>query len=497
MDWNFGGERIAFQDLSFNLSFPTKGAGEFTVFGVGGTGSNIFEALRDSLQWEEQEDRFDVTFTNDMAAVGLTHTLPLGKQALLKSVIATSSLNSERFSNRVSSAYETIRIAEDNYRETRVSATTSFTRKLTGNHALQGGFYFDNLYYQLSSLEGDSGENLRLLIRGEGSGQLLRPYLDGKFALAPRLRLNAGLHFSYFTLNGSRSLEPRLSLRWHMSESTIHPQHLTFSYGLHSQMQLPGTYFYSEAQADGSTINPNRDLGFTKSSQYTVGYDYALGEQLKLHTEVYYQHLFNVPVAQSSSSTFSALNLLEGFVRERLINEGTGRNYGLEATIEKELSDSYYFLVSGSLYESKYTGADKIERDTRYNGNYALSLTGGKEISWNKKGKRRVIGINVRSAYIGGLRTTPIDEEQSRITQSTAFVGDQMFSQKLPDYVKVDLRLSLRRDAPRYSSVWSLDLQNATNRQNVAYQYYDTVQGEVLTKYQLGLIPVLTYRIEF
>lgn len=494
---DFGGERITFQDLSFNLSFPTKKAGEFTVFGVGGTGSNIFEAQRDSSQWEEQEDRFDATFTNDMAAVGLTHTLPLGKQALLKSVVATSSLSSERFSNRVSNAYQTIRISEDSYRETRISATSSLTRKLIGNHTLQGGVYFDNLYYQLSSREGNSDENLSSLIHGEGSGQLLRPYVDGKFTLNSRWILNAGLHFAYFTLNGSRSLEPRLSLRWNAIESITRPQFVTVSYGLHSQLQLPGVYFYSETQADGTVINPNRDLGFTKSAQYTVGYDYTLSESLRLHTEAYYQHLFNAPVALSSTSSFSALNLLEGFVRERLTNEGTGRNYGLEATVEKTLSDSYYFLISGSLYESKYTGADGIERDTRYNGNYALSLTGGKEFAWNKKNKHRVIGINLRSAYIGGLRTTPINETQSRTTQNTVLVENQAFTKKLSDYFKIDLRLSLRKDTPRYSSVWSLDLQNASNRQNVAYQYYDTVQGKVLTKYQLGLIPVLTYRIEF
>ncbi len=350
---DFGGERITFQDLSFNLSFPTKNVGEFTVFGVAGTGSNVFEALRDSSQWEEQEDRFDVTFTNDMAAVGLTHTLPLGRQALLKSVVATSSLSSERFSNRISNAYEAIRISEDNYRETRISATSSFSRKLVGNHTLQGGLYFNNLYYQLSSRENTSNETLQPLISGEGSGQLLRPYLDGRLMLASRWTLNAGLHFAYFTLNGSRSLEPRLSLRWNTVESVSHQQFVTVSYGLHSQLQLPGVYFYSELRADGSVINPNRDLGFTKSSQYTVGYDYALSESLGLHTEAYYQQLFNVPISPSSTSSFSALNLLEGFVRERLVNEGTGRNYGIEATLEKNLSESYYFLVSGSFYESR------------------------------------------------------------------------------------------------------------------------------------------------
>ena len=494
---DFGGERITFQDLSFNLSFPTKKAGEFTVFGVGGTGNNVFEALRDSAEWEEQEDRYDVTFTNDMAAVGLTHTLPLGKQSLLKSVVATSSLNSERFSNRVSDTYETIRVSEDNYRETRLSITSSLTRKFVGNHSLQGGLYFDNLYYQLSSSEGDGTETLPLLISGEGNGQLFRPYLDSKFTLASRWVLTTGLHYAYFTLNGSHSLEPRLSLRWNAVEEATRRQFVTASYGLHSQLQLPGVYFYGETLADGTTVNPNRDLGFTKSGQYTIGYDYILSESLRFHTEAYYQHLFNVPVSASPTSSFSALNLLDGLVREPLVNEGTGRNYGLETTAERSLSGNYYFLVSGSLYESKYTGSDGVERDTRFNGNYALSLTGGREFSWNKENKQRVIGINLRSAYIGGLRTTPIDETRSRTTQNTVFVDAQAFTQALPDYFKVDIRLSLRKDTPRYSSVWSLDLQNATNRQNVAYQYYDTVQGEAITKYQLGLIPILTYRIEF
>ena len=494
---DFGGERITFQDLSFNLSFPAKKAGDFTVFGVGGTGRNVFEALRDSTKWEKQEDRYDVTFTNDMAAVGLTHTLPLGKQSLLKSVLATSSLSSERFSNRISDTYETIKISEDDYRETRISITSSFIRKLAGNHTLQGGLYFDNLYYQLSSWEGDTTENISLLISGEGSGKLFRPYIDSKFTFAPRWILNAGLHYAYFTFNGSHSLEPRLSLRWTAAEGTSQQQFVTASYGLHSQLQLPGVYFYSETLANGTTIHPNRDLGFTRSAQYTVGYDYVLSESLRFHTEAYYQHLSNVPVSVSSTSSFSTLNLLEGFVREPLVNNGTGRNYGLETTVEKSLSDHYYFLISGSLYESKYTGADGVERDTRFNGNYALSLTGGREFSWNKKNKQRVVGINLRSVYIGGLRTTPIDKTQSQKTQTTLFVDNQAFAQKLPDYFKVDVRLSLRKDTPRYSSVWSLDLQNATNRRNVAYQYYDTVQGAVITKYQLGLIPVLTYRIEF
>lgn len=493
---DFGGERISFQDLSFNLYFPTNKAGEFTVFGVGGTGSNVFEAVRDSVQWEAQEDRFDVTFVNDMAAFGVTHMLPLGNKSLLKSVVASSSLASNQRSDRVSDAYESVRILDDRYQENRISVTSSITRKVRGNSSLQGGFYFDNLYYQLSSTEGNVGAGLSPLVEGEGSSQLLRPYLDSKLALSRQWIANVGLHFVYFTLNESRSLEPRLSLRWSNGAEAIHPQYVTLSYGRHSQLQLPGVYF-SGVLPNGNSLASNRNLGFTKSDQYTAAYDYRWSESLRLHTELYYQYLFEVPISVFGNSSFSTLNLLDGFVREPLVNNGTGRNYGWEGSVEKSLSDSYYFLLSGSLYESKYTGADGIERDTRYNGNYALSVTGGKELVWSKKGKRRMIGLNLRSAYVGGLRVTPIDAVASATTRSTVFLENQAFTEKLPDYFKVDARLSLRKDTPRYNSVWSLDLQNVTNRQNVAYQYYDTVQDQVLTQYQLGLIPILTYRIEF
>ncbi len=493
---DFGGEQIAFQDLSFNLFFPTNKAGSFTVFGVGGSGSNVFEAARDSTVWEAQEDRLNVSFTNDMAAVGITHTLPVGSKALLKSVVATSAVSTNQRSNRLTDAYELARILNDRYQENRISVTSSLTHKVRGNSTIQVGFYFDNLYYQLSSTEGGADEESQSLVQGQGSSQLIRPYVDSKFALSPQWVANVGLHFAYFTLNGSHSAEPRLSLRWNSWAEAVHPQQITLAYGRHSQIQLPGIYFSNMILPNGSSLPSNQDLGFTKSDQYTVAYDYQWTESLRLHTEAYYQHLFDVPVSTFSNS-FSALNLLEGFVREPLANQGTGRNYGWEASVEKNLLDSYYFLVSGSLYELKYTGADGIERDTRFNGNYAMSVTGGKEFVWSKREKRRVISINLRSAYVGGLRVTPIDNAASIATQSTVFLDDRAFSEKLPDYFKVDARLSLRKDTPRYSSVWSIDLQNATNRRNVAYQYYDTVQGQVLTQYQLGLIPILTYRIEF
>lgn len=374
----------------------------------------------------------------------------------------------------------------------RLSATASLTRKLNGRASLRAGLFYNQVYYRLSSRDVASPENNQP-VEGEGDGVLWQPYFSTRYNISRQIVLDAGLHYTYFTFNGSQLLEPRASLQWKIS-----PAHsLGLAYGLHSQLQLPGVYFYAEVQPDGMVSNPNRDLELTKAHHYVLSYQYLWTESVRLRLETYYQDLYDVPIATDPNSTFSTLNLLEGFVQEPLVNEGTGSNYGVELTVEKDLTDSYYLLASGSLYESKYTAADGVQRDTRYNGNYVLSLTTGKEFLRNRKDKQQVFGINLRGVYMGGLRVTPIDLEASARAQTTVFETSQAFAEQLPAYFKFDLRLSLRTDKTNYHSVLSLDLQNAFNQQNVAFQYYDVLQGAVITRYQLGLIPILTYRIEF
>ncbi|HZF99685.1 MAG TPA: hypothetical protein VEY71_01720, partial [Chitinophagales bacterium] len=60
-----------------------------------------------------------------------------------------------------------------------------------------------------------------------------------------------------------------------------------------------------------------------------------------------------------------------------------------------------------------------------------------------------------------------------------------------------DIGLSLRMNRPKLTSVLSLDVQNVTNRQNVFGTFYDTNKNEIVTYYQMGLLPVLSYQVEF
>jgi hypothetical protein len=68
---------------------------------------------------------------------------------------------------------------------------------------------------------------------------------------------------------------------------------------------------------------------------------------------------------------------------------------------------------------------------------------------------------------------------------------------QLKDYFRTDFRIYWKWNKPKRSTTFSIDIQNVLNRKNEAYQYFDQVQQQVVTKEQLGLIPLVAYRWSF
>ena len=100
----------------------------------------------------------------------------------------------------------------------------------------------------------------------------------------------------------------------------------------------------------------------TKAHHLGLAYKTNVLNQLNVDAEVYYQHLFDIPII-GNNSTYSVINLLDEIIQDTLISEGTGRNYGIELTLQKFMDKGYYLLFTSSLYESKYTAADPRRRE--------------------------------------------------------------------------------------------------------------------------------------
>ena len=188
---------------------------------------------------------------------------------------------------------------------------------------------------------------------------------------------------------------------------------LGLSYGKQTQTQQLPILFHNYLNKETNEYSTtNLDLGNTKSYHYIFSYSWNFSPKWVLSTELYFQQLRDVPI-DSYQSTFSVLN--EGanfrFLRKsHLVNQGRGNNYGMELTLEKNFSKNYYILLNGSLFDSKYTPSDGIERNTVFNNKYVFNALTGKEFSISvKNGGLFTFFINTKVTGAGGGYYTPID----------------------------------------------------------------------------------------
>ncbi len=481
-----------FQDLSYNFYLPTNKLGTFTLFGFGGLSSDNRNVDKDSTKWEEKSDRYPYHFVANTAMTGVTHTILLGNKINLKTSAGYSYTKNGYDEDYIEEDYSVSKNYTDNYIVKKWLFNSTMNYKFGSRLQLRAGVIgnlIDFNYYQLSAEH--EGEPLLERINTKGNTSTQQAFAQWQYKPSNNITLNAGIHYLHLSLNNTSSVEPRLSAKWNISPKTS----FALGYGLHSQLQIWGVYFARQQNPDGTFNSPNRDLGFTKSHHYVLSLSHRLAKNLLLKTELYYQQMFNVPVSTKDNSTFSTLNILDGYVLDELVNKGRGKNYGIEISLERYLQKNFYLTLSNSLYQSKYTALDGIERNTRFNGNYIVTFISGKDfVSDNKK---KTFGINVKTIYAGGLRTTPIDLAASQAKGYTVFDEYNAYSLKNPDYLRADLRISMKWNRRNLTSTLSLDIQNLTNRKNVYNEYYDEDENKVLYNYQTGLIPVLNYKIEF
>jgi hypothetical protein len=136
---------------------------------------------------------------------------------------------------------------------------------------------------------------------------------------------------------------------------------------------------------------------------------------------------------------------LSVFFPDTLTNAGTGENYGIELTLEKFFSNHYFFMVTGSLFDSKYTGSDHVKRDTDFNGNFALNLLAGTE--YIVKNKTFTFGGKI--TWAGGRRYSPVDIDSTQKATDIVYVDSQRNSLQFKDYFRADLKLGFQTQQPQ------------------------------------------------
>ncbi|ARV05574.1 hypothetical protein BTO04_02165 [Polaribacter sp. SA4-10] len=492
-----------FQDLNYNINLPTTKFGTFNLYGLlGKNKSNSSETEDENINGNPSTDNFTNKTESDESTfiTGLGHRVFIKDQTYLKTNITYSSNDAKK--NDVFQNSGVVGPLESESFDSKSEAfrlSSFINHKFNSKHTLRSGFTLSHLKEKNTLSFTDKNDDGTLSTSKDeinGTANVFQSYVQWKYRMTENFTLNSGLHFLHFGKTNSSAIEPRLGLNYKLNN--VHS--LSFGAGLHSRAEQLPLYLTKDAT---NTNFLNTNLKLSKALHYVVGYNWRINKNTLFKAETYYQHLFDIPVDNSGETGYNAINAQSFDIFEiaetPLTNDGKGRNYGIEFTLERFLNKGFYYLSTLSLYDSKYKVGNGNYLNTRFNGNYVFNLLSGKDFAVGTKGNK-TFGINAKFVLAGGQRFTGIDEAASIAGQTEVF-STTPFTEKVKAYYRFDLGINYQWNKTKTTHNLSLNIQNITSRINTTEldYFFDEVTNRIVTikSEQNGLIPVLKYSINF
>lgn len=496
-----------YQDAMFHVNLPTTKYGTFSVFGLGGTNNITFEPSTtvDTTNAIDFGSRQRLQNGTTVGVLGITHKLIIGTKSYTQISLSTTYQNERTDIDTLSwtldaatqkRVYSTNlgRFFAQKYTQQRQAASFIFNHKANTRLTFRTGLTLNRIEPKfLDSVYSTIFQQYIRLHDIQGSTYLTQLYGQAKYRASEKLTLFGGAYSQHFSLNGRVSFEPRLSATYQVAPK----QTLSLAFGRHAQLQPMPIYFQETTlKPEMTKVQTNKNLDYTYSNHFVAGYDITLGENFRIKTEAYYQRINKAPVTQYSSA-FSMLNYGAdfGFPNvDSLVNKGEGQNYGIELTIEKFFSKHYYFLLTNSLFDSRYKASDGVWRSTAFNTRFISNALFGYELPI---GKNNVLAIDMKQAVGGGRRYTPIDVAQSAAQGKAVYDTQNAWSAHFKTFQKTDITLSFRKNGKRMSQRWALQVENVLGIKNPFTTSYDPERNKLVTQNQLGRFIVGQYKIEF
>ncbi len=502
IEFGTGGNTPNYQDLNYKFTFPGKKNGKFVLFGINGNSSiellgsktDLTKSSSD-LYGNENQDSYPTYATN---INGISYESNLSSKTFAKVTLGYSSTD-ESFTadsltrNAALAVTGKFKQAESKFKTNKTSFVFYTRTKFDSKNSITSGVYMDYLSFDLFNKDYFANVNKDTVrVNINENNVLTQAYSQWKHRFSPHFTLGAGAHLQNYSLNGQTVVEPRASFTYQINGS----QSLSVGYGLHHQ--APSIYTsYVQAKSTTEKGYPNKNLNFIESNHYVLTYDLNFSESMRLKAETYYQQLTNIPIERKPSA-FSAINTGTSFApsdRVDLVSNGTGTNYGIELTLERFFSKGYYFLITSSLFDSKYKGSDNVERNTVYNTGYVFNALAGKEFRVGRN--KNYLTFNIKATTIGGKYLTPLDFNASKKRGYAVYTESKAWSEKQNPYFRMDFRIAYRKEYKRSTLEYSLDFQNLTGNQNIFLQNYNPRTNTIVNQYQQGFFPVPYVRYTF
>lgn len=499
-----------YQDASFKFNFPLSDGSNLALFGIGGTSKidiilSKFSAPSEELYGENNKDQY---FGSSMGMLGAAYTKSYRSGLLVKATLSylTSAVWEKNFVIYRNMEYKVdslVRHLGYDFLSGKTALALNLQKKWNARNVMKVGMHVDQMHYDLiDSIYRQSNGTFLNRINANQNTILVQAYTQWKHKLNNALEFNAGVHLQYFSLNKQSVIEPRFSFRWSLDK--LHAW--SGGIGLHSQMQPYYLYFSKSENANGVYEEQNRNLGFSKSLNSTLAYDYSITDNLRGRIELYYIKLYEIPIDKLNPAFQSYSVLNEGadfgrFFPGKLNNAGTGYNYGVECTLDKSFSSGYYYLFTSSLYQSRYKGNDGVLRNTSFNGNFTLNGLFGKEFSVSER-HNKIFSVGAKISYAGGHRYSPPDVEASKKNEELVIIDSLRNSLQFRNYFRLDIKLGFKMNSKKVTHEFGIDLVNILNTKNILTLVYApdpriSDDNPLKVENQLGFLPLFYYKLDF
>ncbi len=498
---------VDYQDATFKIVLPTKKTGTFSFFGLGGLSGFAMKNIQPGEFSTPGSSTSNADIFKDfnkdayLSNIGMNHVLSLDNNSFIKTSVYYSGTGINDDIYEGDSVREKLHTFRSRILNSTYRGAITYNNKLNAKNKIQVGAKY-TLYAYNYNQSMNNNENIALFNVADFNKNIstINKFISWKHMFNDNISLVSGIHNMNVLLNKKFSIEPRIAINWKLNAfNSIHA-----GYGKHSTMESVHNYFTKVKQNDGTITEPNTNLDLLKADHYVVGYERRFSENLMAKVEVYYQHLYNLPVENNDTSYYSTINEGIDYRYVTLVNKGSGKNYGIEFTLERFFDKKFYFLINASLFDSKYKSLEGVERNTQYNGNYLANMLFGKE--WKNLGKKqnKILALNTKLFFRGANKYIPLlRDAQGNVAVDPAnnkyWDYKKAYDKKFDDiYYTVNLSVSYKINRPKATHEIFLDLMNLTDNQAKISEYYDSSKpGNVGYMTQFGFFPNLMYRVYF
>lgn len=442
-----------------------------------------FESLAADLENLDPTGSEQVRGNRHMAGLGWQH--PLGTRGTGRLTVSRSGLGygEEIYEARLGGA----RAWFNRSREAEITARYDLTAQLPALGELNAGAVLRQLTSR-TRMEAPFGSFLPLAPSGRVApfaiDSTTRGEVDGLHLQLSRgigaAQVTAGVRADRFELSDAVRTSPRLAASLRLTSSL----EATGAVGRHHQ-QVPLVYV--------AAIPGNRRLAPMRADHAVIGLAWTPAPALRVTLEAYEKRYAHYPVATdlpqlTLANAGDSYDVVGALVP--LTSRGTGQVRGVELFAQRQLVQGTYWQVALSSTRSRQVALDGVRRRGAFDAPFAANVIAGRRVgaAWD---------LSTRAAYATGRPTTPVRMDLSTAQQRLVLDGTRLHADRAAAYLRIDLRVERRLAVRGRTLATYLDIQNVTNRRNLAGVDWNPKTNRLAYTEQAGLLPVLGMNLKF